>query len=123
MQATHCDKFGLYLSLFRAFAFLIFVKSIRLYVHNLRQHILYVDLFLNLRQHLGRSAWHISIANDNYSWLSWPGAALMFYHGLTLAAPRSFDCSKFVTTVLNSIRLSFCVCLAACLLQYVVGSV
>ena len=89
----------------------------------LRQYISYFDLYLNLRQHLGRSAWHISIANDHHSRLSWPGSALMVYHGLTLAAPRSFDCSNFVTTALNSICLSFCVCLAACLLQYVVGSV
>ena len=53
--------------------------------------------------------------------LAW--LCLMVHHGLTLAALRSLDCSNFVTTVLNSICLSFCVCLAACFLQYLVGFV
>ena len=54
----------------------------------------------------------MSIANDNCSLSSWRGAPLMCYHGLTLAAQHISDCSKCITTVLYSIGLSFCVCLA-----------
>ena len=54
----------------------------------------------------------MSIANDNCSWSSWRGAPLMRYHGMTLAAQHISDGSKCITTVLYSIRLSFCICLA-----------